>query len=424
MLLHLRAVEAQGIPKMDVIGTADPFLLFQLAPFPDKYQTRVIKQNPNPTWNEEFHIPFQPGKSAVLHMMLYDWDRVSANDLVSTRDFEIDKYEPGKVIDEWYDFFPGPRIKKPGKVHLVIHVADPEEEPFVERKMQSKTQCEVQTHTEEVETVPEIDPSTIKEKYVEFKEIPLPSNASKEDKEEFNYNHKIRNLTQLINTTTNGFLKPINFCYVDRLINIRGVKRPIAVFLKPVSSELSPSGVFIYDTTRMQKDKTLYFFIGPESQGNLEQFGEQILASLSAESKCNNIIRIRDMQSPEFHKMVHQMGGHERMILKPKNYGEELVFERSFFTEKLRVKLFDGDKRTTLSLIDFGSVSKNGALVIDPNDFALYLYLDNIDPKNDEEKKALLTAIEWMKNQPRYDKRELFVFDKSRIPSTVNLLIH
>lgn len=47
-------------------------------------------------------------------------------------------------------------------------------------------------------------------------------------------------------------------------------------------------------------------------------------------------------------------------------------------------------------------------MVIDSSDFALYLYLDNIDPKNDEEKKALLQAIDWMKYQPKYDKKELF----------------
>ena len=243
------------------------------------------------------------------------------------------------------------------------------------------------------------------------------------DKEEYNYNHKIRQLTQTINNLTNGYLKPINFCYVDRLINIRGKKRPIAVFLKPVSSELSPSGVFIYDTTRMQKNKCLYFFIGPESQQSLVQFGEKILSDLSKESKCTNIVRITDMKSPEFQKMIHQMGGNQIMILKPKNYGEELVFENSFFTEKLHVRLFEGDQKTTCSTIDFDSVPKNGALVIDPSDFALYLYVDNIDMKSESEKKSLITAIEWMKNQPRFDKRELFVFDRSRIPSTVQLLL-
>ncbi|KAK8880918.1 hypothetical protein M9Y10_003619 [Tritrichomonas musculus] len=426
-ILHIRAIEAKDIPKMDVIGTADPFLLFKLVPSPEKYQTKVVKQNPNPVWNEEFHIPFEIGKSAILHMELYDWDKVSLNDLVSTRDFEIDKYEPGQVIDQWYDFFPGPGVKQPGKVHLVIHVSELDEEPFQTRQAapQTRSQPEPEPEPEQDSQVLErdIDTSTLKEKYVEYTEPPLKSDATKEDKEEYDYNHKVRQLTQTINTISNGYLKPINFCYVDRLINIRGRKRPIAVFLKPVSSELSPSGVFIYDTTRMPKDKALYFFVGPESQKSLEQFGEKILDDLSKETKCQNIIRITDMKSPNFQKMVHQMGGNQIMILKPKNYGDELVFERSFFTEKLHMRLFEKDQKTTCSVIDFDSVPKNGVLVIDPSDFALYLYVDNIELKNDDEKKSLISAIEWMKNQPRFDKRELFVFDRSRIPSTVQLLL-
>mgnify|MGYP001026844503 CR=1 FL=1 len=105
-ILHLKILEAKDIPKMDVIGTADPFVLFKVSPSPEKYQTKVIKQNPKPVWNEEFHIPFMQDKSAVLHMELFDWDKVSLNDLISTRDFEIDKYEDGKVIDQWYEFYP------------------------------------------------------------------------------------------------------------------------------------------------------------------------------------------------------------------------------------------------------------------------------------------------------------------------------
>lgn len=443
MILHLKVLEAKDIPKMDVIGTADPFVIFNLSPSEDEYQTKVIKQNPRPVWNEEFHIRFDPNTRAILHMELFDWDKFTPNDLISTRDFEVSKYEPGNVIDEWYPFFAAPNVPKPGIVHLMIHVALPHEEPFVKRELVSKEikieadVPEVKLEEEEIEEEKEeeVEPPVEtnqgddeiviideKNKYVEVPEAPLADDATEKDKEDFEYNHKIRNLTQMINTLTDGYLKPINFCYVDRLINIRGKKNPIAVFLKPVSSELSPSGVFVYDTTRMPKGKALYFFIGPESQKNLEKFGEQILQALSKESNCDNIIRIRDMDSPDFQRMIHQMGGHKRMILKSKNYGDELVFQNSFFAEKLQIRMFDGTKKTCCASIDIDGVPQNGALVINPSDFALYLYLDNIDPKNDEEKQSLITAIQWMKNQKNFDKRELFIFDKTRIPTTVQLI--
>ena len=134
MILHLRIIEAKDIPKMDVIGTADPFVLFKLTPSLEEYQTRVIKQNTTPVWNETFHIPFNPNTKPILHMELFDWDKCTANDLISTRDFQIGEYEPGAVFDKWYEFFAAPKVKKPGQVHLVFHIAEPNEEPFVKRE--------------------------------------------------------------------------------------------------------------------------------------------------------------------------------------------------------------------------------------------------------------------------------------------------
>lgn len=437
MILHLQIVEAKDIPRMDPAPfTADPFVLFRLSTIDEEYQTKVIKQNLRPVWNEEFHIPFNPTKNPILHMELFDWDKLTKNDLISTRDFQISDYEPGKVFDKWVDFFAAPKVKKPGQVHLVFHIADPHEIPFKEREPEPapvvKSVKKIEPEPEpELEPEPEPEPEIPVDKYQPYKEQELKNDATEEEKEEYDYNHKIRQLTELISTSTDGYLKPINFCYVDRLINIRGRNRPIAIFLKPVSSELSENGVFIYDTTRMAKDKAIYFFVHSSNSNNLnsktlktlEQFGEQIIQSLSTESNCTNIIRINDMNSPEFDKMIHQMGGHKRMIQKEGNYGDELIVERSFFKEKLSAKIFSGTKRTTCGSVDFDSVPQNGAMVINPKDFALYLYLDNIDPKNDEEKQSLMTAIEWMKNQPNFDKKELFVFDKSRIPSTVQLFV-
>lgn len=139
MILHVRACDAKDVPKMDVgTGTCDPFLVFKLRSKPnERHKTKVIKKTYEPVWNEEFHFPIKKGVDEVLHVELKDWDRLSANDLISTRDFEINSFQLGKVID-WRDsFFVAPKVEKPGRVHLIFHLANEGDEPFKEKVLEN-----------------------------------------------------------------------------------------------------------------------------------------------------------------------------------------------------------------------------------------------------------------------------------------------
>lgn len=259
--------------------------------------------------------------------------------------------------------------------------------------------------------------------FIEFPEQPLEEDAPEEVKVEFAWNHNVRQITKTINNVSNGNLKAINFCYVDRLINVRGKKRPIAFFLRPLSSELSPSGVFIYDTTRIVKDNALYLFIGPEADEFLENLGEKLLDLMIESTKCNNIIKInRDMNCPDFQRMIHQMGGNKVMIQTSKNYGDQLLFEIQFFKTLLHIMVFEGEMMTSQENLDFDELPPNCAVVIDTSDNALYLYVDHVDPQSEDEKATQLNAIQWMSEQPEFAKRELLVFDKSKIPPNLKLL--
>lgn len=252
---------------------------------------------------------------------------------------------------------------------------------------------------------------------------PISPNASQIEKKDYDYKVKIRNIAQMIQDATNGYLKPINSVYVDRLLNIRGKKKPLAIFMKPVSSNISANGIFIYGTTRIKNNEALYLFIGPNYKGELVKTAEKILMQLSEESKCKNIFRINDTNSPVFQKMIHQMGGSQKTILNDAVYEDENKFEKKFFVEKLGIHRFGGSKMINLVSLNLNDIKENNALVIDPNDYVFYLFLDNIEPKNDKEKKSLIDAIEWMKSQPSFDKRELFIFGKEHAPYTVKLMI-
>ncbi|KAK8899232.1 GTPase activator activity protein [Tritrichomonas musculus] len=78
MLLHIRAIEAADLPRMDDGGQSDPYLTFQLDQSPETFKTKIVKQNLNPIWNEVFDIPIFEGNRNVLHVELLDSDKVKS----------------------------------------------------------------------------------------------------------------------------------------------------------------------------------------------------------------------------------------------------------------------------------------------------------------------------------------------------------
>lgn len=124
--LYIRAVEATDIPKMDAFGKCDPYLVFKLnSDTTETWKTKHIQQTYEPHWDEIFRIPIKSGNAVnTLHAELYDYDSLSSDDPISSHDFQISTSQLGKVIDEWYDFFPLPKVKKGGRVHLIFHLAN------------------------------------------------------------------------------------------------------------------------------------------------------------------------------------------------------------------------------------------------------------------------------------------------------------
>lgn len=55
-ILHVKAIKALDLPKMNLMGKCDSYIVFQIYPQPEKYKTKYIDQTYEPVWNEEFHI--------------------------------------------------------------------------------------------------------------------------------------------------------------------------------------------------------------------------------------------------------------------------------------------------------------------------------------------------------------------------------
>lgn len=443
MRLHVKAIEANDVPKMDTIGKSDPYLEFRLSTSSQVWKTKYKKNTYKPVWNQQFDLPITTQGDDVLTVTLYDYDTVSKSDKISYLDFPIRDFVEDEITDKWYDFTSTKSSRKGGKVRLAFHYAQPGVPPFKDRSeyMTREVEPEIEPEPEpqpepepepqpepepepepQPEPEPEPAPSQELNQYEEYPEEKIDENASQEVKEEHEWNHNVREITKVVNDLTE--IKAINFCYVDRLINIRGKNKPIAFYLKPVSSELSPNGVFIYDTTRLAKDRNLYLFVGPEANQFLEKSGEKLLEMLIEETKCPNVIRIiRDMNSPDFDKMIHQMGGSKKMILSSNNYGDQFFFQNQFFKTLFHVYVFTANNQMEASNdLNFDTLPPNCAAVIDTSDSSLYLYVDHVDPTSEEEKQTQNDAITWMGKQPQLAKRELLVFDKSKIPCNLKLL--
>ena len=84
-VLRLDLISAQHLPKMDLIGTADPYVTFHLLG-QDQQKSKIIKNSLNPEWNQKFifHMHdlswYQNDDELVLS--IWDWNRMSKDELM------------------------------------------------------------------------------------------------------------------------------------------------------------------------------------------------------------------------------------------------------------------------------------------------------------------------------------------------------
>jgi len=107
-ILQVRIFKAENLPKMDTIGTCDPFVEVKYGR--DVGRTAILKGTQSPVWNEEIRIPVTlPSMADVLTVKLYDFDAGSVNELISQSYFSFKDEianNGGKSI-RWHNFYNG-----------------------------------------------------------------------------------------------------------------------------------------------------------------------------------------------------------------------------------------------------------------------------------------------------------------------------
>ena len=126
-VLHVRVVEARDIAKMDTFGKSDPYIILQMG---GQQKKTTVKQNTqSPHWNESFTFNVTD-MNGMLHFLMRDQD-VRCDDDMAKLEISLNSIRYGQVVDQWYPMRPVKRGKKGGDLHLVLHLADRNDAPFV-----------------------------------------------------------------------------------------------------------------------------------------------------------------------------------------------------------------------------------------------------------------------------------------------------
>lgn len=103
-ILHVRVIRATKLLKMDLLGLSDPYVKLNLSgeKLPSK-KTTIKKKTLNPEWNEEFKLSVKDPLSQVLHINVYDWDKVGSHDRLGTQVFPLKMLAPNETKEVTLD---------------------------------------------------------------------------------------------------------------------------------------------------------------------------------------------------------------------------------------------------------------------------------------------------------------------------------
>lgn len=126
--LHVRVIEANDIPKMDIITDTDAYCILRSGS--EVIRTYTINNCKHPRWNQEFHFTVSSPTVGSLNITMRDKD-VFKDDNISYIDIPYNTIPVGQIIDQWFSMIPFRRVRKGGRLHLLLHMTHAGMPPFV-----------------------------------------------------------------------------------------------------------------------------------------------------------------------------------------------------------------------------------------------------------------------------------------------------
>ncbi|OBA26228.1 hypothetical protein HANVADRAFT_53296 [Hanseniaspora valbyensis NRRL Y-1626] len=98
--LELEIINATNLPSHDRNGKSDPFAQLMVNSV-NAYETKIIKKTLDPTWNETAKVYIPSRSRSNFTILVYDWDRLGGNDLLSTAVFPLNELNLDKSVQNW-----------------------------------------------------------------------------------------------------------------------------------------------------------------------------------------------------------------------------------------------------------------------------------------------------------------------------------
>ncbi|KAL6771588.1 hypothetical protein ACKKBG_A26990 [Auxenochlorella protothecoides x Auxenochlorella symbiontica] len=102
-VLHVKILNATGVPRMDLLGGCDPYLEIYVRDS-QRRLTDVRKKTREPTWNESFVFAIAAPQYQELRMIMWDEDEWSPPDEIGRALLPIKELEHGKQTSKTLDF--------------------------------------------------------------------------------------------------------------------------------------------------------------------------------------------------------------------------------------------------------------------------------------------------------------------------------
>ncbi|KAL1833200.1 hypothetical protein ACET3Z_002851 [Daucus carota] len=114
--LEVKLVQAKELTNKDIIGKSDPYAVLFIRPVRSRMKTsKVINNQLNPIWNENFDFIVEDETTQHLTVRVFDDEGVQASELIGCAQFSLKELEPGKVKDVWLKLVKDLQIQRDNK---------------------------------------------------------------------------------------------------------------------------------------------------------------------------------------------------------------------------------------------------------------------------------------------------------------------
>jgi hypothetical protein len=113
-ILFLTLVEGRNLPKMDVIGTADPYVIFHYGQ--KQLKSKIVKNSMSPNFNRERFQICVDKLTTPLQLDVWDWDATSDDDFIGSGSIDLARHVPNSDI--WVDI--SAHGKATGSIRVIL----------------------------------------------------------------------------------------------------------------------------------------------------------------------------------------------------------------------------------------------------------------------------------------------------------------